>query len=331
MARSEGMATVSSMTSVAAGAADISVVIPTYNRVDLLQQTLASIEAQTYPPAEIVVVDDGSTDGTRQMLKERSVTVVANENGGWGPARARNAGLEQVSTDYVAFVDSDDILFPQAFESLRAAAAAAPDAPFAYGCALAISAVNGGWGQQGVIATTRAELRAPLVSLFVRNSVPASGAIARTDVVREIGGYDPLVVWSEDHHLWIRLAQQAPPAYFPGLVGAYRRHPGNRYNPVQGGADAAPIFALAERDHRLREHVPERAGVILCETVLAALRGSGISNAVRVARRVLDHHDAKHRIVARAVKHARLRRASARLGDAVWRERPDVRDWLAGF
>jgi len=319
------------MTSVAAAAADISVVIPTYNRADLLGQTLASIEAQTYPPAEIVVVDDGSTDGTRQMLKEHRVTVVANQDGRWGPARGRNAGLERVSTEYVAFVDSDDLLFPRAFESLRATAAAAPHAPFAYGCALAIMAVKGDWTPQGVIATTRAELQEPLVSLFIRNSVPSSGTLARADAVREAGGYDPEVEWSEDHHLWIRLAQQGPPAYFSDVVCAYRLHSGNRYNPVESGVDAAPILALAERDGRLRDYAADRMGVILCETVLSALRGPGVGEAARVTRHVLDHRDAKRRIISRAIAHARLRRASARLGDAVWRERSDVRDWLARF
>lgn len=318
------------MTSVAARAADISVVIPTYNRADLLRQTLASIEEQTTPPAEIVVVDDGSTDGTRDLLASRRVTVVSNETGGWGPARARNAGLERVATEYVAFIDSDDLLFPSALGSLRAALHADPAAPFAYGCGLAVIAIGGGWRHQGVIATTRAERRDPLVSLFVRNSVPASGVLARTDAVRRAGGYDPDVEWSEDHHLWIRLAQRAPPAYVPELICAYRRHAGNRYTPVQGSVDAEPLLALADDDPRLRDRVPDRLGVILCEMVVAALRSGRLAD-VALAGRMAADSGGKRRIVRRALAHARLRRASARLGDAVWRNRPDIRDWLARF
>src|SRR4051812_31835494 len=148
IARSEVMATVSIMTSVTA--VDVSVVVPTFNRAELLDHTLRSLEEQTTPPAEVVVVDDGSTDATAEILAGREVTVVRNPDGGWGPARARNAGLGRVSTDYVAFVDSDDLLLPDALERLRALLESDPDAPFAYGCALAVSrAENGSWRHQG--------------------------------------------------------------------------------------------------------------------------------------------------------------------------------------
>lgn len=316
------------MTSVAAG--DVSVVIPTYNRAGLLAQTLASLEGQTAPPAEIVVVDDGSTDSTQEMLAGRDVTVVTNPGGGWGPGKARDAGLERISTEFVTFVDSDDLLMPWALELLRATLVAEPGAPFAYGCGLAVMQVAGEWRHQGVIATTRRERRDPLVSIFVRNSVPASGALVRSDAIRRAGGYDPAVEWSEDHHLWIRLAQHAPPAHLPQLVCAYRRHSDNRYAPINGGVDAGPILALAEDDARLRRYVPDRVGVILCEALAHAV-GSGRPAEFAAAARALLPHQRPDRVLARALSHARMRRASARLGDRVWRERPDIRDWLAQF
>jgi hypothetical protein len=170
-------------------------------------------------------------------------------------------------------VDSDDLLTPWALERLRYRLAASPSAPFAYGCALAVSrSADGSWSHQGVIASTRDELRDPVVSLFIRNRVPASGALVRTDAITKVGGYDPSVQWSEDHHLWLRLATVAPPAYLPEIVCAYRRHEGNRYSHTNGGVDDGAVLALAETDPRLRNHLPERIGVMLLEAVTGAPR-----------------------------------------------------------
>ena len=317
------------MTSVTAG--DVSVVVPTFNRADLLEQTLRTVERQTAPPAEVIVVDDGSTDATAAVLARRDVTVVRNPEGGWGPARARNAGLDRVSTEYVAFLDSDDLLLPRALDRLGALLRAAPAAPFAYGAAVAVVRDDdGSWRHQGIIAPTRRELRDPLPSLFTRNSVPASGALARTEAVRRIGGYDPGATWSEDHQFFIRLAQQAPPAYLPDIVCAYRRHEGNRYNHASGGLDASVVVSLAETDPRLRGRLPDRLGVMLLEAVAGYAREGELLRLIESAR-LLRKTARLDRVFARAIAHARLRRACARLGDQVWRDRPDIRDWLAQY
>lgn len=89
----------------------ISVVIPTYNRASLLQRTIASVERQSLPPIEILLIDDCSTDDTRQKVATISSTIpivyerLAKNGGG---AVARNAGIRLAKGDYVAFLDSDD-------------------------------------------------------------------------------------------------------------------------------------------------------------------------------------------------------------------------------
>ena len=113
-----------------ASASPVSVVVPTFNRARLLESTLGSLLAQD-PRPHVIVVDDGSTDDTAAVLERFGVEVVANPPGGWGAGRARNAGLERVTTPLVAFVDSDDLLFPGALATLAAALAEAPSAPFA--------------------------------------------------------------------------------------------------------------------------------------------------------------------------------------------------------
>ena len=89
-----------------------SVVIPTFNRVSLLQRTLASVEAQSFTDFEIIVVDDGSTDGTRDWLASQRPLLRVLEQANRGPGAARNLGAREARGDYVAFLDSDDLWFP---------------------------------------------------------------------------------------------------------------------------------------------------------------------------------------------------------------------------
>ena len=89
-----------------------SVVIPTYNRLELQQQTLASVWAQTFTDYELIVVDDGSTDGTWEELQALGSGVRALHQKNAGPGAARNLGARHATGDYLAFLDSDDLWFP---------------------------------------------------------------------------------------------------------------------------------------------------------------------------------------------------------------------------
>lgn len=103
---------------------DFSVIIPTYNRADLLCRAVDSVVRSSGSRAEVIVVDDGSTDATRQVLAElqaadRRVRGVVQEQS--GAAAARNRGAEQATGDVLLFLDSDDELLPQAIDRLTAA------------------------------------------------------------------------------------------------------------------------------------------------------------------------------------------------------------------
>ncbi len=99
----------------AACGATFSVVIPTYNRCDLLLECLDSVVAQRRQPEEVIVIDDGSTDGTSSALEQRkgiSLLQLANA----GPGAARNRGATAATGDYLVFLDSDDLWFPWSLE-----------------------------------------------------------------------------------------------------------------------------------------------------------------------------------------------------------------------
>jgi glycosyltransferase involved in cell wall biosynthesis len=94
----------------------ISVIIPTFNRIDVLPKAIESVLAQTIIPDEIIVVDDGSTDGTAEMIQSDypKVSVLVQENA--GVSSARNAGISVSKGDWIALLDSDDEWFQKKLE-----------------------------------------------------------------------------------------------------------------------------------------------------------------------------------------------------------------------
>ncbi len=95
---------------------DISCIVPVYNGAKFIDEALESIASQSYPVAEIIVVDDGSTDATAEVVAAwlDKVTYVRKDNG--GPASARNLGIQLSASPYLAFLDADDIWHPEKLE-----------------------------------------------------------------------------------------------------------------------------------------------------------------------------------------------------------------------
>lgn len=308
----------------------VTVVIPTRDRLLLLRETLRSVARQDLD-ARIVVVDDGSTDGTAEALVCHDVSVVRNAAGGWGSGRARNAGLERVTTPFVAFLDSDDLLLPQALSTLLAALEADPEAPFAFGQALAAAHGSNGWSPQGLIAPLALEQQQIAAAMFARNFVPSSGAVVRTDAAKAVCGYDPALVYSEDQDFWLRLTRLGEPVFVERLVAIHRRHGGNRHISARAKHDDDTISARAAGDPRLASHEAARLGAQLCEESLDALRSRRPAELVKAMRRLLIGRKDRRAILAAAVRHFRRRRAAAAAGVRVWSGDAALRDWLTAY
>ncbi len=94
----------------------VSIIIPTYNRADVISETIDNVFSQTYKNFELIVVDDGSTDGTPAILRKYAnrIRVITQKNA--GPAAARNRGIEVSGGDIIAFQDSDDLWEPTKLE-----------------------------------------------------------------------------------------------------------------------------------------------------------------------------------------------------------------------
>src|SRR6185436_17736881 len=107
-----------------------SVVIPTYNRAGLILKTLNTVFSQTYPHYEIIVIDDGSTDNTIEILepliKAEKIRYIRHEQN-YERARARNTGMENARGDFLTFLDSDDLMYPANLEDAAKYVKANPD------------------------------------------------------------------------------------------------------------------------------------------------------------------------------------------------------------
>jgi len=107
--------------------ATVSVVIPTCNRADLVLRALASVRAQTRPPSEILVVDDGSTDATIERIRAAFPKVTLLEQKNRGVSAARNTGIQKARGTFIALLDSDDEWLPQKLDRQLAAIEKAND------------------------------------------------------------------------------------------------------------------------------------------------------------------------------------------------------------
>jgi glycosyltransferase involved in cell wall biosynthesis len=114
----------------------VSVILPTFNRARFLPEAFASVRAQTWPHWELIVVDDGSTDGTRDLVErarqefDRPIRYVHRDNG--GAYAARNTGLDHATGDYVAFFDSDDLWLPEFLRRSVTALDSQPEVDWVY-------------------------------------------------------------------------------------------------------------------------------------------------------------------------------------------------------
>lgn len=198
----------------------VSIVIPCYNTERFVAEAIASALSQTAPIADIVVVNDGSTDGSLDVIRSfTGIKVVSQENGGL--SAARNAGLAHATGDHVVFLDADDRLKPDAVELHLAAFAANPEAPMVYGSAQLIDADGRDIGQS-LQAPTRFDWRGVL---FGRTPSP-SQAMFNREKLRRIGDFESGVRIGEDFPIYLRLARNAEIVCHGGLVTDYRRHPG---------------------------------------------------------------------------------------------------------
>jgi glycosyltransferase involved in cell wall biosynthesis len=189
----------------------ISVVLPTYNREHFLREAVGSVLEQTYADWELIVVDDGSTDGTGEFLRgvaDPRLLVVTHERCG-SPARLRNAGISRAARPYLAFLDSDDVWAPTKLAVQLAALRAAPECRW---CMARFERIDDRGRPLPHPPTWEwRPFRGWMLGRILRDEVVVAlpGVLAEKALVAEVGGFDESLPLCSDYDLWVRLAHRA--------------------------------------------------------------------------------------------------------------------------
>ncbi|MBZ5700350.1 MAG: glycosyltransferase family 2 protein [Acidobacteriia bacterium] len=202
----------------------VSVIIPVYNGGKYIAATLETVFAQTFRDFEVIVINDGSSDGTEQVLSPYRGRIVYLLNDHGGPALSRNRGLDAASGTHIAFLDADDLWHPEKLEKQVACAEAHPE----YGIITTDAAVFDG---TGILATSsKAGKHIPsgfvLEHLLFDNWIGTSCAMVRRECFEKVGKFDEeRFVWGEDWIMWMRIAAHYPVYFLDEVLVQYRVHP----------------------------------------------------------------------------------------------------------
>lgn len=212
----------------------ISIVIAAHNAEAYLWDTLASLQRQRFDGIETIVIDDGSTDGTSFIADRPPIRVINLPRS--GVSLARNAGLALARSPTILFLDSDDLLAPDALNSLWRGLASYPDAIGIVGQHLKF------WpdGEEDASMPFLRGAAMPngdiLKFLLQRNFIVNGGSfLIRTDAARKAGGFDPKLRLGEDWDFWCRLALQGSFAFLRNqIVLHYRQRNDGAQNRMRG-------------------------------------------------------------------------------------------------
>jgi glycosyltransferase involved in cell wall biosynthesis len=221
---------------------EISVIIPAYNAERTIAATVDSVLAQTFTDFELIVIDDGSKDGTADIVDavgDTRVTCVRTENG--GVSVARNRGIERASGSFVAFLDADDAWKPAKLERQHAAISARPDIGVCFPATEVVDDDLRVTGSHAAVHRNDYTQALLLEGNIIAGS--ASSVMARASLFDRVGGFDASLSLCADWDMWLRLS--AATAFLPidEPLALYRSVPGTMSsNPAVLERDTFAMF-----------------------------------------------------------------------------------------
>ena len=244
----------------------ISVIVPTYNRAELVCQAVESVLTQSQPPQEIIVVDDGSTDDTQQKLQQfgDSIKVLFQKNS--GISTARNNGIKNSRCEWLAFLDSDDLWKRRKLEQQKEAIVTFPRYKICY--------TDEEWQKDGKWFNPKKVHqkyggRIYKQSLY-RCFVSTSSILLHKSIFEKYGLFDETLPACEDYDLWLRLAAFEPFLYLPEKLTIKRDGPWEQLS-HQHSLDKYRIAAMVkmleakklgeEKDHLTRVELLQKCRI----------------------------------------------------------------------
>ncbi len=246
----------------------VSIIVPARNSAATIEQTVQSLLGQTFRDWEAIVIDNGSSDGTLDVVANTAAgdsRVIVTTWSEPGVSGARNHGLSMASGDWIVFLDADDVIGPDHLEALAAAARRHDGADVIY-CDWVLTAPNGRMGERRRVDITLN----PAAALANACAFPIHAALTRASAIAGVGGFDPALRICEDWDLWQRLAFSG--AVFrrcSQTVAAYRLSSGTATTDLRGFLVAA--VDVIRRGHAvLRKKSPHfSASTAQAETAVA--------------------------------------------------------------
>ena len=218
----------------------LSVIIPAYNSSQYIEETLKSVLSQTSPAYEIIVIDDGSTDNTAEIVSRYPVKLIKKTNE--GPSKTRNRGIFESTGNWVAFLDSDDLWHEDKIASIKSIIEKNPNTGM-LSTGFFIGNPKDGWQN---IASRK--LFDPDGSFFRqvyrRSFIATSSVVIKKEVLDKVGGFDSTLLIAEDLDLWLRIAlNRTNYHYLKERLLYYRVHDSSiTSNPLNAHGDSEKVF-----------------------------------------------------------------------------------------
>jgi len=272
----------------------ISVVIPTYNRAELLIQALRSVLQQTFQDFEIIIVDDGSTDDTKKriafLLADARLKYICQEN--LGPSAARNAGIRESYGEYISFLDSDDIWAPDKLQKQLGAIRASDEFDVVY-CDFFKIDVNGKvLPEQWVRPKSRGTL---YEDLMYGNVIAGSDSavLIRANCFSEVGMFDEELPSYEDQDMWRRISIKYKFLFLNEKLVFVRLHPSHTH--IQNDPEQMTIGAMRylkkiyiDTPEIFRHHLPNVFYNIYLRTISSLLTKNKYYKATLCSVKILS-------------------------------------------
>jgi glycosyltransferase involved in cell wall biosynthesis len=238
----------------------VSIVTPAFNQAKFLPETIESVLAQDYPSLEYIVIDDGSTDGTEEILKRYSNRIVTLTQPNMGQARTLNKGWAVASGQYIGYLSSDDILYPGAITALVNYLEVNPTSVCVYPDADTID-LDSRIMKKNVCRPFDYEHLVVSQECFI-----GPGALFRKSAYEQVGGWREDLSRTPDREFWMRLGTLGEISLLPNRLAGYRLH-AESTSFREDKPDGSLEYVRVTIDFFAAENVPESLKARQCEAM----------------------------------------------------------------
>ena len=199
----------------------ISIITPSLNQGNFIEETIRSVLSQNYPLLEYVVVDGGSEDQTIDILKKYDPSIKWISEIDKGQADAINKGVQMTKGSIVAWLNADDIFLPGSLSRVADCFLRNPEVALVYGASHFID-------EKGKVLGKYPTEPLNLKRLAMFNFICQPSAFFRRQVFNDVGGVSTSLQYTMDYDLWIRIVHKSPVKYLPEFLSGYRLHPSSK-------------------------------------------------------------------------------------------------------